>query len=149
MLLHPLLFIHLTGVIIWVGGMFFAYFCLRPAAAQLLEPAQRLPLWVATFSRFFKVTAAAVLAIVATGFMMFMQVGFKFAPVGWHVMLSIGILMAFIFIYVYVVLYPRLRRQCDTTTWSEAADTLNLIRKLVGLNLLLSVVTIAAATFAR
>lgn len=149
MLLHPLLFLHITGITIWVGGMFFAYFCLRPAAAQLLEPAQRLPLWVATFSRFFKVTTAAVIAIIATGFMMFMQVGFKFAPMGWHIMLSTGILMAFIFIYVYAVLYPKLRRQCDAETWPEGAVTLNVIRKLVGLNLVLSIVTIAAATFAR
>lgn len=149
MLLHPLLFLHLTGVVIWVGGMFFAYFCLRPAAAQLLEPAQRLPLWAATFSRFFKITAASVVAILATGFMMFMQVGMKFAPIGWHIMLSTGLLMAFIFIYIYAVLYPRLNNQCTAAAWPEGAATLNRIRKLVGLNLVLSVITIAAATFAR
>ena len=37
-------FLHLLGVLIWVGGMFFAYMALRPAAAQLLEPPQRLTL---------------------------------------------------------------------------------------------------------
>jgi len=149
MLFHPLLFLHLTGVVIWVGGMFFAYFCLRPAATQVLEPSQRLPLWVATFSRFFKLTAAAVITIIATGFMMFMQVGFKFAPVGWHIMLSVGLLMAAMFIYVYSTLYPRLSHQCDAATWSAAAKTLNTIRKLVGLNLVLSIITIAAAAFSR
>lgn len=149
MLLHPLLFLHLTSVVIWVGGMFFAYFCLRPAAAQLLEPSLRLPLWVATFSRFFKLTTAAVITITATGFIMFMQVGFKFAPVGWHIMLSTGLLMAFIFLYIYMVLYPRLTRQCDAATWPVATATLNTLRKLVGLNLVLSIITIAAATFAR
>lgn len=149
MLLHPLLFLHLTGVVIWVGGMFFAYFCLRPAATQVLEPSQRLPLWVATFSRFFKLTAVAVVTIIATGFIMFMQVGFKFAPVGWHVMLSTGLLMTVIFIYVYAVLYPRLSHQCDAATWPAASSTLNTIRQLVGLNLVLSLITIAAATFAR
>lgn len=146
---HPMLFLHVTSVVIWVGGMFFAYFCLRPAAAQLLEPPVRLPLWVATFSRFFKFTAAAVVTVVATGLMMIMQVGMKSAPAGWHIMMSTGLLMAFIFVYVYAVLYPRLNRQCDAATWPEAGATLNTIRKLVGLNLLLSLVTIAAATFAR
>lgn len=149
MLLHPLLFLHLTGVVIWVGGMFFAYFCLRPAALQVLEPSQRLPLWVATFCRFFKLSAAAVITVIATGFMMFMQVGFKFAPVGWHLMLSIGLLMAAIFIYVYAVLYPKLSHQSNAASWSAAATTLNLIRKLVGLNLVLSIITIAAAAFSR
>ncbi|MFT7228182.1 MAG: putative membrane protein [Methylophilaceae bacterium] len=148
-MLHPLLFLHITSVIIWVGGMFFAYFCLRPAAAQLLEPPIRLPLWVATFSRFFKFTASAVVTVIATGLMMLMQVGIKLAPMGWHIMLSTGLLMAFIFIYAYAVIYPRLSLQCDAEKWPAAGATLNTIRQLVGLNLILSIITVAAATFAR
>ena len=31
----PLLF-HLLGAVIWIGGMFFAYLALRPAAAMML-----------------------------------------------------------------------------------------------------------------
>ena len=149
MMHQALLFLHLISVTIWVGGMFFAYFCLRPAAAQLLNPPQRLPLWVATFSRFFKLTAAAVAIVLATGLMMLMQVGMKFAPVGWHIMLSIGLLMAVIFVYVYAVLYPKLCSQCNTALWPAAAITLNSIRKLVGFNLVLSVITIASAAFSR
>jgi|TARA_B110000259_G_scaffold31028_1_gene33887 uncharacterized membrane protein len=149
MMLHLLLFLHLTSVIIWVGGMFFSYFCLRPAATQLLEPKLRLPLWIATFSRFFKLTAIAVVTIIATGIIMLLQVGMKFAPVGWHVMLSTGLLMSAIFIYVYAVVYPRLCKQCNEVSWLAAAATLNTIRKLVGFNLILSIIAIAAATFAR
>ncbi len=149
MMLHLLLFLHLTSVIIWVGGMFFSYFCLRPAAIQLLEPSLRLPLWVATFSRFFKLTAIAVVTIIATGIIMLLQIGMKLAPAGWHVMLSTGLLMSAIFIYVYAVVYPRLCKQCNDASWLAAAATLNTIRKLVGFNLILSIITIAAATFAR
>ena len=47
MLRQLLILLHLVGVITWVGGMFFAYFCLRPAAVEVLEPARRLPLWSA------------------------------------------------------------------------------------------------------
>lgn len=36
-----LLFLHLAGVVLWVGGMFFAYVCLRPTAVKLFEPPQR------------------------------------------------------------------------------------------------------------
>ena len=40
---HPLLlFLHVAGVVVWVGGMFFAYVCLRPRAASQLEPPPRL-----------------------------------------------------------------------------------------------------------
>ena len=54
MLRQILLFVHLLGAIAWVGGMFFAYFCLRPAAMEVLDPPRRLPLWSATFARFFR-----------------------------------------------------------------------------------------------
>jgi len=58
--------LHLLGVVIWVGGMFFAYMTLRPAAAALLEPAQRLPLWQATLSRFFTWVWIAVALIIVS-----------------------------------------------------------------------------------
>jgi uncharacterized membrane protein len=48
MLRQILLLLHIASVIVWVGGMFFAYFCLRPAAAKLLQPPERLALWSAT-----------------------------------------------------------------------------------------------------
>jgi len=149
MIHNPLLFLHLISVTIWVGGMFFAYFCLRPAAVEILEPPQRLPLWLATFKRFFKVTAVAVAIIVVTGLIMLLQVGFKYAPIGWHIMLTTGLLMTATFIYVYAGLYPKLCKQCQASTWPEAGETLNKIRKMVGMNLALSVITIAAAAFSR
>ena len=46
-----LLMLHLSSAIVWVGGMFFAYVCLRPAAIELLEPPARLRLWRGVFSR--------------------------------------------------------------------------------------------------
>ncbi len=45
--------LHILASVIWVGGMFFAYMALRPAAAQVLEPPQRLSLWIESFKRFF------------------------------------------------------------------------------------------------
>ena len=44
--------LHILAAVIWVGGMFFAYLCLRPAAQAVLEPEQRLTLWANTFDRF-------------------------------------------------------------------------------------------------
>ena len=45
--------LHVIAVVIWVGGMFFAYICLRPVAASQLEPPVRLQLWVGVFGKFF------------------------------------------------------------------------------------------------
>ena len=46
--------LHLLAAMIWIGGMFFAYMVLRPAAVEVLELPVRLSLWVAVFRRFFK-----------------------------------------------------------------------------------------------
>ncbi|WP_418316379.1 CopD family protein [Piscinibacter sakaiensis] len=149
MLKSVLLFLHLAGVIVWVGGMFFAYFCLRPAAVRTLEPPQRLPLWVASFETFLRYTAIAVVVIVASGFAMFLPVGFALAPPGWHVMLLAGLAMAAIFGHVNFALYPRLRRHSEAARWPEAAAALNAIRQFVAVNLVLAVVAVGAAALAR
>ncbi|MEI9804681.1 MAG: hypothetical protein WDN48_09810 [Pseudolabrys sp.] len=47
-----LLTLHILSAVVWVGGMFAAYLCLRPAAGALEGP-QRLALWRAFFAKFF------------------------------------------------------------------------------------------------
>lgn len=149
MLRHVLLSVHLLGVIAWVGGMFFAYFCLRPAAAEVLEAPKRLPLWAATFARFLPYMAVAVTLIVASGLAMFLPVGFRAAPVGWHVMLALGLAMAVVFAVVYLLHYPRLRSQCASSAWPAAAATLNRIRQLVAVNIGLGVLVVLSALSTR
>ncbi|MGE5668157.1 MAG: CopD family protein [Betaproteobacteria bacterium] len=143
------LLLHVLGVIVWVGGMFFAYFCLRPAAVEVLDPPKRLPLWAATFARFLPYTAIAVVVIVIAGLWLLAQVGFGRAPIGWHIMLTLGVVMAAVFAYVYLVLFPRLRRGCAASDWPAAGQALNGIRRLVAVNLVLALCTIVAAVSAR
>lgn len=144
-----LIFLHFTSVIIWVGGMFFAYYCLRPAAAELLDTPKRLPLWAATFARFFRFTAVAVTVILISGFTMFSRMGLQNAPIGWIIMMVLGLVMILIFCYVYLVLYPRLRLHCSAAAWPPAALALNTIRRWVGINLLLAMCVVAAAVSTR
>jgi len=149
MLRQPMILLHLLGAMLWIGGMFFAYFCLRPAAGKVLQPPQRLPLWAATFDRFLPITAVAVVVILATGFSLMLQVGFRNAPVGWHIMMSLGLLMAAVFAYVYLVPYPKLRQACAAAAWPTAGEALNAIRRAVALNLVLGLCTVVAATLHR
>lgn len=149
MLRQLLIFLHLLSAMAWIGGMFFAYFCLRPAAAEVLEPPQRLPLWLATFSRFLPYMSIAIAIILASGISLLLATGMHLAPAGWHIMLTLGIIMAAIFIYVYLALYPKLRTHCASSTWPEAAKILNKIRQLVALNLVLGICIVAAAISAR
>ncbi len=146
---QALLLLHLLGAITWVGGMFFAYFCLRPAAADTLQPPQRLPLWSATLQHFLRYTALAVLLVLASGLAMFFRLGFHAAPAGWHIMFALGLLMAALFSYVFFVLHPRLRGHCSTSAWPAAAQALNAIRRLVAINMALALCVVVAAVSAR
>ena len=146
---QTLLLLHLLAAIAWVGGMFFAYFCLRPSAAEVLAPAKRLPLWLATLERFLGYMTLAVLTVLASGLGMLWPVGLQAAPVGWHVMLVLGLVMASVYAYIHARLLPKLRAGCRAADWPAAAQVLNGIRRLVALNLALGVATVAAAVSAR
>ncbi len=149
MLRQLLIFLHLLGAIAWIGGMLFAHFCLRPAAIEVLEPPKRLPLWAATLARFLPTMAVAVAVILATGLALLLEVGFRLAPIGWHVMLALGFVMAAVFAYIYLGLFPKLRDRCAASDWPAAAQALNGIRRLVTLNLVLGLCTVIAAVSAR
>ena len=95
-----LLFVHVLSVVVWVGGMFFAYVCLRPVAAAQLPPPLRLPLWRGVFDLFLNWVWVAVALILASGLAMMLQVGFKQAPVFWHIMFLFGLMMMLIFAHV-------------------------------------------------
>src|SRR5512133_1475900 len=144
-----LVLLHLLGVIAWVGGMLFAYFSLRPAASEILDPPKRLPLWVAALERFLRYTAFAVIVIVISGFAILIEVGLHSAPIGWLVMSALGLVMTLVFFYVYLVLFPRLRAHCLASAWPSAAIAMNGIRWLVAINLILALCTIAAAVYSR
>ena len=141
------IFLHLLGVVIWVGGMFFAYMALRPAAAQLLEPPQRLTLWIGVFIRFFRWVWVAIALILASGlYMIMLQGGFAVAALHILLMAIVGTLMIFIFAHVYFVPFKRLRRFALAQDWKAAAGCLAQIRVLIGINLSLGLLNILIAT---
>lgn len=142
---HFGLFAHLVGVIVWVGGMALLYFCLRPAAAAL-PPAQRLPLWVGVFSRFFPLVWASIALILASGFGKLGAIGFGNAPSAWHVMLLTGLVMVVVFVSIWFGPWPALKRAVAAEDWAAGALALNRIRQRVAVNLGLGVLTVAIAT---
>ena len=61
--------IHVLASMVWLGGMFFAHFCLRPAAQQL-EPLVRIGLMCGVLQRFFAAVTVAIAALLASGIWM-------------------------------------------------------------------------------
>jgi len=142
-----LLALHVLTVVIWVGGMFFAYNALRPAAAEVLEPPHRLKLWVATFRRFFPWVWLSVIVILITGLGMMMSL--PKAPTHIHIMAGLGIIMMLIFGHVYFGPYRRLKHAVAKENWPEGGKYLGKIRTLVGINTIIGLVTIIIATAGR
>ena len=145
------LLLHMLGIVVWVGGMFFAYMALRPAAAQLLEPPQRLSLWAGTFERFFPWVWISVAAILGSGlYLVFaMFKGFGTAPFHVHLMFGIGILMMLVFAHVFFAPYGKLKRLVSAQDWKAAGASLAQIRVLIGINLSLGLLNIAIATISE
>lgn len=143
--------LHLIAAVIWVGGMFFAYNALRPAAAQVLEPPLRLELWVQVFRRFFLWVWLSIAIVLITGYWMLFTYFGGFASAGLHIHLMHGggLLMVFIYLHVFFAPYRRLRQAVIVQDYPLAGAHLNTIRKLVGLNTLLGLIVIAIASAGR
>lgn len=142
--------LHILAACIWVGGMFFAYVCLRPVAADTLEPAARLTLWRGVFERFFKWVGLAIVALIISGhFMIAMYGGMKVVGMHVHIMLLLGYIMFGIFGHLFFAPFKRLKAAVDNQDWPAGAAQLNTIRKMVGINLVIGLITIAVASAGR
>jgi uncharacterized membrane protein len=130
--------LHLFGGFVWVGGMFFAYMALRPVAADILQPPQRLPLWAGVFRRFFPWVWFSVAAILASGLYMVMRLG-GLGQIPWniHAMFGTGILMMIVYLYVYFFPFARLKHAVSEENWKAGGEALASIRKLIAFNLIL------------
>ena len=139
--------LHAISAVIWVGGMFFAYVSLRPVAAKLLEPPVRLDLWSQTLKSFFIWVWMAVIILRVTGYWIIFSAYNGFAGVGWtiHLMQTLGIIMILIFMHVFFAPFMRLRRAVAEENFKEGARNLAIIRRMVGINLLIGLVTIVTA----
>lgn len=141
-----MLFVHVIAAAIWIGGMTFAHFCLRPAALEVLQPPQRLALWRSVLRRFFRIVTVTVLALLASGFALYARFGPATAPLGWHLMAAIGVGMALVYGYIVLALFPAFSASVGAEDWASGAHVLARIRTLVTVNLALGVVTIVCAT---
>ncbi len=141
--------LHLLAALIWVGGMFFAWMILRPAAVEILDAPARLRLWLNVFRRFFVWVWPAVLVLPVTGVGMLHLgfAGFDNAPRYVQIMIGLYLVMLALFLRVQLLQLPQLRRAVEAEDWPAGAAALGKIRRLVGSNLIvgLLLVSIAAA----
>ena len=154
MLFIILKLIHLISIVIWVGGMFFAHFFLRPALQELEAPV-RVKLMRDVLSRFFSVVLILVLLVLLSGIGligavhgMAAKAGAQFTmPLSWIVMSVLGLIMMAVFGHIRFALYKRLNNAVEAKDWAAGGAALGSIRKWVAFNLALGLVIIAAMRF--
>ena len=144
-----LLLVHLLSAVVWVGGMVFALFCLRPAAIAVLPPPQRIPLLHAALGRFFRIVVVAIALMLASGVTMIIMVGTKNMPVAWMWMVGLGAVMMTVFFHVRAVPFSRLGACIATQDWPVAGRHLEQIRFGVLLNLAIGLAVFAVMKLGR
>lgn len=143
------LLLHVLSVVVWVGGMFFAYMALRPVAAAVLEPPLRLTLWAGVFGKFFPWVWASVALILLTGLIMLMKISGAGMPHYVLAMLALGVVMMLIFAHVFFAPYKKLKRAVSEQNWQAGGAALAQIRMLIGINLSIGLLTIVVVFLGR
>lgn len=139
--------LHLLSIILWLGGMAFVLFFLRPALGSL-QPPDRVRLMHDVLRRFFGAVSASILVVLASGLWMMADFARGAAdsgvrmPMGWMVMATLGLLMMAIYGHIRFMLYKRLQRALATSDWPAGGAAMGSIRRWVLVNLLLGLVII-------
>jgi uncharacterized membrane protein len=142
--------LHALAAVLWVGGMFFAYVILRPAAG-FMEPPQRLVMWDKVFDRFFRWVWVIVVALPVTGYYAVYADFGGFAQSGLHVSLMHGLAWIMIAIFVFLIVgpYRRYHAAVEIQDWPTAGRILIVIRRTVAANMTLGLITVAVGASGR
>ena len=129
----------------WVGGIFFAYMALRPAANTTLDPPLRLRLWQSAYARFFPWVWLMIAILLVTGYadLHTRFDGLASGPVYLKLMHGIGWFMIVAFGYLYFGLYRALTRALARDDFEAAAGVMKKMRPVMATNLTLGMINTA------
>ncbi len=150
--MHKLwIFLHLVGVVVWMGGMFFMLHCLRPSLEAIDGPL-RPKLMLTVQDKFFKMVTVSLVLIWGSGLAMLytaIRNGLRPWPIGWHVMVTLAVVMTLVFFYIRFALFTQARQAFEQAKPGELGPLMEKIRMAVMANMGLGFLVIAAAIFGR
>jgi len=149
--------LHLIAGIVWMGGMTFMLFALRPAAVATLEAQNRAVLMGQVWKRFYVWVLVAIVVLFATGTHLYTQAfratrlatGEGAVPLGWNLMLVLGITMMLIFGHIFFAGYKKYMRATAAGEWAVAAKAAGLIHNMTLVNFTLGWLAILAVRLVR
>jgi len=139
------LVLHQLASIVWVGGMFFAHFALRPTLKRALEPQARLQVVLGVFRRFFPWVWLCIATLWLTGG--WISVAVLGGKLSLHVagMMGTALVMTLVFVYLYFVPFRRMHLAVEQEVWRRASMEFDRIRQLMAFNLTLGILTVVIA----
>jgi uncharacterized membrane protein len=149
--------LHLISAIVWMGGMTLMLFALRPATLAVMEPQPRARLMAEVWRRFFAMVAVAVVVLFTTGTHLYTQTfkavkaagGAGSVPLGWNVMLVVGLVMMLMFGHIYFASLPKFKRAVAAAEWPVAGAVAAKIHTMVVANFALGWVAIIAVRLVK
>jgi uncharacterized membrane protein len=141
--------LHLAAAVVWLGGMTFMLWMLRPVAIAQLQPPLRIALLTGVMERFFKTVWISIAVLAVTGLYTVATVGMKAAPLGWHLMLGLGLLMFAIFGHLFFGPWRKLKQATAAADWPLAGRQLARMHPWVWANCVLGWVAVAAVMLLR
>lgn len=143
--------LHTLATIIWVGGMFFAHFAMRPVAEARMDPPARLPFMRDVLGNFFPWVWGSFITLIVTGYWIVFNVygGLESVPMHLSLMGWIGLLMSAIFLFVYFVPYAKMKQALDAGEIPVAGKNMAMIRRVILTNLMLGMITSILAVAGR
>lgn len=149
--------LHLIAGIVWMGGMTFMLFALRPAAIAAMDAQPRALLMGEVWKRFFALVLAAIVLLFTTGTNLYTQTfratrlatGDGGVPLGWNIMLVLGVVMMLIFGHIYFAGFKKYKRAVAAGDWPLAAKAAGLIHTMTLINFSLGWLAIVAVRLVR
>ena len=149
--------LHLIAGIVWMGGMTFMLFALRPAALGTLDAQPRAVLMGQVWKRFYAWVLVAIVILFATGTHLYTQtfraarlaIGEGSVPLGWNIMLVLGLVMMLIFGHIYFAGFKKYKRAVAAGDWPLAAKAASLIHTMTLINFSLGWLAIVAVRLVR
>lgn len=149
--------LHLIAGIVWMGGMTFMLFALRPAALASLDAQPRALLMADVWRRFYILVLLAIALLFTTGTHLYtatfraakLATGQGGVPLGWNVMLVLGLAMMLIFGHIYFAGFKKYKRAVAAEQWPVAAKAAALMHTMTLVNFTLGWLAILAVRLVR
>ena len=149
--------LHLIAGIVWMGGMTFMLFALRPAALVSLDAQPRALLMAEVWRRFYVLVLLAIALLFTTGTHLYtatfraakLATGQGSVPLGWNIMLVLGLAMMLIFGHIYFAGFKKYKRAVAAGQWPVAAKAAGLMHTMTLVNFTLGWLAILAVRLVR